>query len=373
MPYRIADVLRYINTLLMDPENDDRPLVHHLNNVKFILLQSKMEDGTINVADIHKVIQYIETIKIEKKKGFFGSAGLETMGELLAQHGETILPASKRPPSTMAFSSGPLLSVKHHKIFGLIHHTLYQNFLEYLQYPKNQETQRSMTSAETIWAFSYPKDEGGEIMNQAIGEWQARLMQLPEESPRLAYIDYMRDLSIQGMVGRTEADVDRLLEYLVADSEYTAEQKAAIIRWMQSNGGQSNNRFVDVLIGSGAYTNGVAATNLKSKRAEQNWTMENGKVVMHCDITSYALMIGGVPYINSSTNKLETIDDVETLSDPRNRFSPMLRMQATIKLEVNADGHVEPRIDTLNVTSYNKMLSPPEKPVVEQTDTPRPK
>lgn len=372
MPHRIDNIISTVEKHLRVSAEGDTPLALHLNHVRSILEQSKMEDGTVNPAKIHEVMRYIETIKIEKKKGFFGSSNPGTMDELLAQHGEVILPASERRRSTVAFSHVPLLSATHHLVFGPIHRDLFESFLEYLQYPKNQEIQRSMPSAEAVWTFPYPQDETGEIMNQQIGEWQALQMRLSDESPRRAYADFQRNLSIHGMVGKTEKDVDQLLEYLVADSDYTPEQRAAIIRWLQSNGGQNNNRFVDQLISSGIYTDGLPTANLKSKSAEQNWTIENGKIVLHCDITSYGLMIGGVPYTNSDTKKLETLDDVERLSDPKSRFSPMLRMQATIKLEVDAAGQVEPRIVMLNVTSFNQMLSPPEIPDVGRTDNPSP-
>jgi hypothetical protein len=369
----IEGLITHIDKMIGDtsskPElsENDLALNMHLFSVKYTLQQSLMHDGTINIAKIHTALKYIETIPItERPAGFFGTRGARTMGEILAEHEAVLLPESEKTQPKRASSKLPIEG-KYHRIFGPIHHTLYEEAVDYLQYAKNKRLQESIKTPEAAWTFAYPRErDSGEIMTQEIGEWQAAQMPLSQDRTH-AYRDFERDVSIRGMTGRNDKDVDALLQYLIDGADYTENEKTLILEWLKSNGGQDNNRFVDLLAASGVFTGDKHATLLKSRGIEQNWTIAaDGKIVMDYDVAIYALMIDGVPHVSSVTGTLEAVEDIERIDGMIKTRPPLLNIKARLMLNVDPEHHVQPSIVELNVASFNKVLTSPERSYVTE-------
>lgn len=347
------------NNLLPDYiKSNNQTLVFHLSYIKSILKQSSEADGTINIAKVHEALHYIETIKTEKPVSFFSSNSQRTIADCLSAK-DIILPETERSQRPIAFSSKEkpqAIPRASYKMFKTIHDKLTDAASGYLQYAKNEQVKRSLPNQKTAWSFPYPKDKTQEVMNQSIGDWQATQMEL-SDTPQKAYNDFTRDISIRGMVGKTDKDVDNLLDYLIAGANYTKPEETIIATWLKRNGGQENNRFIDYLIMSGAYTQDSPAANLRSESIEQGWTVEDGKIVMNCDIVSYALLIDGKVYSHENSRQLNEIEDTETVSQLK---KPLLRFQAKISLDINDRGQVKPSIIDLKVSSFNQALSSPK-------------
>lgn len=362
MEEKLKKILAYIKeNQQIAIKNDDKALLEHLNQVNKILKESiNPSDERIDPDKIYEAVHYIETIKIQKKSGllgFFDSSTGGNLAELLAENGETILRASELKRQTDTFAA-PLAS-KHHEIFGAIHKSLWENF--------SSELSSGILKA---WSFSYPKNEKGEVINDAIGEWQSNVMKL-SENPNKAFLDFHRNIGIDGKSAKTLEHMDYLVGKLVAMADYPKEDQAILIQWLKSNGGQDNNRFVDLLLMSQEFTPELA-TNFSSISTKQNWTLREGKIVFECDVTNYALGIEGNPYVNKNTKTLEeptktTIDElIEFKKDikqgaQKTGILPMLRFKADVELYINDEKRVEPRIVKLDVTSYNEQLTSPER------------
>lgn len=363
MKEKLEKILTYIKeNQQIALKNGDTALLEHLNQVNKILKESiNPSDKRIDPDKIYEAVHYIETINIQKKSslGFFESSAGGTLAELLAENGETILPASELKRQTGTFAA-PLAS-KHHEIFGAIHTSLWKNF--------SSELSSGVLKA---WSFSYPKNEKGEVINDAIGEWQSALMKL-SEPPNKAFHDFHRNIGIEGISVKTEEQMDYLLWKLVAMTNYPEEDQAILIKWLKSNGGQENNRFIDLLLMGKEFTPEMA-TNMSSISTKQNWTLKEGKIVFECDVTNYALGIEGNPYVNKNTQTLEeaTIDELAEFKENIKRgvqktdILPMLRFKADVELHINEEKRVEPRIVKLDVTSYNEQLSSPERLYTEE-------
>lgn len=370
MRERTEALIHYIEEQVVKPEPLDDDVLLHLFYVKSMLKQSINSEDSIHLGKIYEALQHLESIKVEPvQTGFFGrSDNIKTMGEIFAQQDELILPQSERLKTSYA-NTCPALPRKYHRLFGPIHHHLIDCFADRLQYAKVNQIHDSIKAPPPVWSFSYPIDETGEIMNQAIGQWQADRM-LIHSSNQGAYVDFNRDFGIHGLVGRTAQETDQLIEHLVTEADYSPTEKERITTWLKENGGQDTNRFFDLLLASGAYTNDTPAANLTSVGVEQNWTTdENGKIVFNYDMASYALNIDGGVYVNTPEKRLQLREDVENIPGLKKTGSPLLQVRASIQLNFDEEGNVQPRIVKLNLTSFNTQLSSPERLYVENRPT----
>ncbi|QBR83667.1 hypothetical protein E3983_04410 [Legionella israelensis] len=366
---KVDKIIEYIEDFIankLNKKSDIESLEFHLYVIKSILKESKVGGTEENIAKIHEALHYIEGIKIQTKPSFFSDGKLTTMEELLLSHGEVLLPEHDKsflPLTVLHYNPAPLPE-KHHKIFGTIHASLRFYFKEHLQYERDESNLKSNKFPKAAWSFSYlPEEDEEEILNQPIGKWQNLLMML-SDTPKKAYVDFTRDTSILGMVGKTEKDVDRLLDYLIFLSDYKEEDKAMLMGWLQNNGGQENNRFIDLLLMSGEYTHGVLTDNCYSQCLLMDWCIENGKIVFNCDVISYTVQINGELKANDK-GSLIVIEPEEM----KTRSTPILRFQAKIQLELTEDNLlVKPTMVNLNVTSFtNDLFLPEKKPTVTST------
>lgn len=338
----------------------------HLYYIKSILKQSETHDDRINIAKIHEAIHYIETIKIEQYTTFFAPQS-RSMAELLQRHEEVIFPDRERrvrPLSLQSKQQSDAVIAKSHTLFGPIHGTLMDMILERLQFAKNAEINAQIKNPPVAWEYEYPLDEG-EVMNQAIGEWQAARMEFPESQDELQkdYKDFQRNISIRGLTGKSADEVTDLLTYLVCAANYPEHDKAAIKYWLQERGGQDNNRFLDLLLMSGEFTACMESGILKTRGIEQNWTLECGKIVLFYESVVYALMINGSICVNDGRGGLSKELNPEKIKSENNL--PLMRVRAKIELNINSNHNVVPQITALSVTSFSPNLVKPEP--LEQT------
>lgn len=324
-------------------------LLMHLNHVARMLEESKNpKNQSIDDDKLYEVARYIETIQTQQTTwGFFKDTSTKkTLADVFAEKGQKILPQSEHEQQESI--NVPALPYRDHEILGQIYKSLWQIPLK-------------------VWSFSYPKNEKGEVINNAIGEWQSALMKL-SETPNKAFLDFHRNIGIEGTSAVTEEHMDYLLWKLVARANYPVGDRAILIQWLKSNGGQENNRFIDLLLMSKEFT-AEMATNFSSISTKQNWSLREGKIVFECDVTNYALGIEGNPYVNKNTQTLEeaTIDELLEFKEnikhgvQKTGILPMLRFKADVELHINDEKRVEPRIVELDVTSYNEQLTSPER------------
>ena len=352
--------IQYIENILLSQMINKSSVTLHLVYIKSILKQSEHDDESINIAKILEAIHYIEGIKIENKSFFFNSEKI-LMANLLHEHEEIILPAHERKQKTTTFPPKELnypVSPNTHTIFGRIHNTLIDLVQDRLQFEKNAQLLATIKRTPPIWNYKYAAEEGG-VMNQAIGEWQAAQMEPlePDSDAKKAFIDFIRAVSIRGMTGKSFEEVADLLSFLVSAANYSSDEKKLITHWLEHKGGQDNNRFLDFLLMQGEYTNGDHSALLKSRGVEQNWTLENGKIVLFYDCFAYALVINGDVKVNDGFGRLINNENPETID--LNSNLPVMRIRAKIELHIDSNQAVIPQITFLNAISYSPDLKQP--------------
>jgi hypothetical protein len=229
-----------------------------------------------------------------------------------------------------------------------------------------------------VWSYTYPLDETGQVMNNAVGEWQKDRIELGANQD--AYRDFTRDTSIEGKVKAKPDEVGTRIESFVGKAtHYNDEQKKALVAWLKNNGGQHNNRFLDLMMMQGHFSENGALALTKSKGLEQDWRIENGKIYLHFDIIVNQLWVPDklkAIYASQDGTIGETADldklEKEALI-PEGQLPPfLLRTRATIELDINKEGKVIPKIVLLQVDNYAKQLLSPERLEQEKFSAPRP-
>jgi hypothetical protein len=367
---RVNGIIAYIERNFPSP---DEAVNTHFIYIKSLLKQSfsGSNSNEINIAKLYEAIHYIETIKIRAQPSFFSqsSTTVMTMADKMAQKGECILPVQERTQKAISIttSAGPV-PVKSEKHFGAVHHALVELLSARYQFLKNEEKHEKVKRAPLRWNYNYPlDDELGEVMNQSIGEWQAHHTPMQAE-PTKAYRDFKRDICIRGITATTDKEADDVLEYLVKGSSYSLEQQKVIKQWLQSNGGQDMNRFLDLLLISGEFTpNPSSLVNTESM--EQGWGIEHGKIVFSYESVVYSINMDGDVRVNNGKGQLVIEENPETIKGKSGNYSvpPLMRVKSKIELNIN-EGVVTPSITALNVESYNSALLNPESKILNDTE-----
>ncbi|MCW8496282.1 hypothetical protein OQJ25_04100 [Fluoribacter dumoffii] len=367
--------LKQVNYLISHIEKnlkkDNKTVNEHLFYIKSLLKQSIPLDGDeINIAKIYEAIHYIETMRIKVTHSIFFE-NVVTMADLMQKRGEILLPAYERKekPINLMHQIDPVPANAENQ-FGSLHNVLVALILPHYQF-LNEEKLRTTTKKPSIaWSYDYPLDDSNEIMNQAIGEWQANYIKRNSDATK-AYRDFTRNTSIRGLTATTNKEVEDLLDYLIAGSDYPRTCGNTVREWLQANGGQDINRFLDALMLSGEFTPQKNASLLNTKGIEQGWCIENGKVVFLYSAIVYSLNMEGEIMINDGKGKLtatlypEHIKDYET---GNYRVSPIMEVKAKIELNV-VENEVIPSITQLNVTSFSPDLAKPEPKAWNNTNT----
>ncbi|MDR3501996.1 MAG: hypothetical protein P4L79_05375 [Legionella sp.] len=366
---RVNGIIAYIERNFPSP---DEAVNAHFIYIKSLLRQSfaGSNSNEINIAKLYEAIHYIETIKIRTQSSFFSqqNAKVMTMADKMVQKGECILPSDERAQKAISviISAGPVpVKAEHH--FGAVHHALVELVSTRYQFLKNEEKHEKVKKAPLRWNYNYPLDEElGEVMNQSIGEWQAHHTPMQAE-PTKAYRDFKRDISIRGITAATDKEVDDVLEYLVKGSSYSLEEQKVIKRWLQSNGGQDMNRFLDLLLISGEFTPDPSSL-VNTESMEQGWSIENGNVVFSYESVIYSINVDGDVRVNNGKGQLVIEENPEKIKDKSGNYSvpPLMRVKSKIELNIN-EGVVIPSITSLSVQSYNSALLDPGSKILNDT------
>ncbi|WP_133137349.1 hypothetical protein [Legionella rowbothamii] len=367
---RVNKIIAYIEENFPNP---DEAVNRHFIYIKSLLKQSFSGDSSneINIAKLYEAIHYIETIKIRTQSSFFSrsSTTVMSMADKMVEKGECILPIHERAQKAIIGTPSPgPVPAKAEKYFGAVHHALVDLLSARYQFLKNEEKQEKIKKAPLKWNYNYPlDDELGEVMNQSIGEWQAH-HSLMKSDPTKAYTDFKRDIYIRGITAKTDQEVDDLLEYLVKSSSYSLEDQKVIKQWLQSNGGQEMNRFLDLLLVSGEFTPYPAAL-VNTASLEQGWSIENGNVVFSYEAVIYSINMEGDIRVNNGKGQLVIEDNPENIKGKSGNYSvpPLMKIKSKIELNIN-EGVVTPSITALNVESYNSVLLNPEAKILNDKE-----
>ncbi|PWY56192.1 hypothetical protein DGG96_07575 [Legionella qingyii] len=367
-PERVNLLISYIEK---NVGKNNTTVNEHLFYIKSLLKQSlPLEGEEINIAKIHEAIHYIETMKIKVPHSIF-SEKLVTMADLMRNRGEVILPAYERKQKPINLRH-PIdaVSASAENQFGSLHNALVALIMPHYQFLNEEKLRKTTKKPSIAWNYDYPLDDSNEIMNQAIGEWQANYIKRNSDATK-AYRDFTRSTSIRGLTATTNKEVEDLLDYLIAGSDYPQDCGNNIRQWLQANGGQDINRFLDTLMLSGEFTPEETTSLLNTKGIEQVWCIENGKVVFLYSPIVYSLCMERGIMINDGTGKLTATQNPEHIKDNKTgnyRVLPIMDVKA--KIELNAVGdEVIPSITKLSVTSYSSDLVKPEPKVLDNTNS----
>ncbi|MFJ1269911.1 hypothetical protein ACD661_15225 [Legionella lytica] len=324
----------------------------HLMVIKSLCKQSIAQEDKISVVKVLEALCYIESIKVQNTFNFFASSR-SLRANLVSQH-RTVLPQREtaQTPFLLATSkAATAIKEKSIKVFTDIHEDLANEIVS----NHNARIVQNIQTSPEVWHYNYSTDNDGFIMNQVIGDWQNMMIEHATETKK-SYQDFMRDFSIHGLCGQNHDQVDELLNHLVTNSDYPEEKKNELFVWLQQNGGQNNNRFVDFLFINGAFTPQPASLT-RTVAKENSWSLEKGKIILNFELAIFALCAEGDVLIANTNKRLrrepnpEKIDIKTTL--------PLANVSAKLQLTINNEGKVVPHVSRLNVTSYNEELINP--------------
>ncbi|STX88263.1 hypothetical protein [Legionella feeleii] len=362
--------LSKINGLISHIENHflgvNKTADNHFCYIKSLLKQSLPWDNEeINIAKIYEAVHYIESIQIEtlRYSFFYNTPSATPMSQFLAKRGEIILPSYERIQQPVSLKHRiEAVPANTENQFGSLHKELVGLISNRYQFLKDEKLRKTMKKVSVIWNYDYPVNEDKEVMNQAIGEWQANLMNRNNKNSdsKIAYRDFKRDMSIRGLIAKTDSEADDLLDYLVKGSAYPKENHETIKTWLQRNGGQDINRFLDTLMLNGDFTSQESASLLSTQGIQQGWMIENGKIVLSYESVVYSILINGEVKTNDHKGRLVTIDAPETIKDSEGNFKVLPLMHVSAKVELNLSiNEVTPSITALAIESYSCDLSKP--------------
>lgn len=332
-----------------DPNAASNVDTHHLLFVRNLLKQSIKNPETVDLSAIQKAMRYIESIKITTSNLFFTQTF--SLREKLRGDNQFVFPELPILNEGEEGVFGTPLPIKSCKIFIEIHAELLDIFKDNLTFEKE-----SNPLSKEVWAYSYPKDDSNHIIDAEVATWEAAHAVLLNADQGYKK-DLVRQYSILNMLGRSSSGVDSLLEYLLESSTYDREDYKAILDWLKANGGQDSNRFIDLLLNKGVFTNTIPAAQFKSKGVVQNWTLsDEGKIIFQIDLLLQGLVMQGAVYQLNPINK--QLEEVELLNDDSHNKLPVLRVKATLQLDMDKKS-VQPHLTDLVVTSYTNHLSLP--------------
>ena len=364
MNSKLENIINHIKDMkskLNKNAKEGQAVLMHLARVEALIIESTYQSNKIDFTKIHQAILHIETIKINLNSSFFGNK-LKTMADVMAEKGEIILPEHERVlavGTTLPFEAIP--ANKEHD-FGSIHQALVELISSHYQFLKNDEIRKSIKkSAKDVWSCEYPSDENNQILNQAIGEWQELCMGLNND-PKKACKDFTRNISIRGLTATDHKDVEDLIDYLLVASNYSENHQDLLKIWLQANGGQDINRFLDLLMASGEFTAGNPVGLSGVKAIEQGWILEKNKVIFSYETMVYSLIKDGNVVANDNKNRLTTVIDPEKIQDSKTNYfkvPPLMKVSAKIELTI-ANNQIIPAIKSLQVISYTNDIKKPD-------------
>lgn len=345
----LTGILRYIDK--NERESSDSNFRKILGRTKELLLES--DDGR-NQEKMQQALLFLQHIPV--KTGLFSDP--EPLAMRLLKKDFRVLPIKEVPPQVTQMVKQELPGLK--AVSQTENEALGSLYISMMRHYK-----------PLVWSYTYPLDETGQVMDNAIGEWQKQRIKLGSEKG--AYPDFKRDTSFEGKAKAKEEEIAPTIESFVSKaSHYNDEEKKVLVAWLKSNGGQHNNRFLDLMLMQGQFSESALAL-MKAKGLEQDWRIENGKIYLHLDIivnqlfspdkqqAIYASQDGTI----GETTDLEKMQKEATTPEGQLPLF-LLRMRATIELDIDKEKNVIPKIVLLQVDNYAKQLLSPKRLIQEK-------
>lgn len=226
--------------------------------------------------------------------------------------------------------------------------------------------------------YAFPQDATGQVMNDAIKEWQTAPQQTPSEnspnSQKASFRDFKRGYNILGQriaSNQGNQEIESMIGALVQRTGANDQDQDLLKRWLMKNGGQETNRFLDLLFLQGYF--GKQFNIGITQALDLNWYVNNetGKICF-----SYVVLIKTLQEVEKTGTTEEEIpvakdmmiarDDKgevrrldlnaltkedEALLSKKDLIPPLIRVQALIELDV-VPGAVVPKLVECNVFNY---------------------
>lgn len=347
MKAKIEQIINNIDRKISDADASKKAIPkaaqEHLIFFK-LLLKDGLISGKPLINVLKDAILYIENIKIQSVKGtFFSKGSTITMKNLL---GKSTYLSNREAQSPLITRSA-------------IHNTMLTD-QDTLNFFKTIYEDLGSVYPINGWNYTYPLDDG-EVFNQAIGEWQVAMIPINPVQHYNAYMDFKRNFTLEGKKEEDDDAITQALSALIAKTDYTDTQKENVMRWIQENGGQELNRFVDKLFEFKEFTGELTAL-AETDSSLNDWSVENGRMVFsyECCIYSYIDENGHIRKNSESGHIVE--------SGGQDRSLPLLWICAKIELDVS-DKQVIPKVTALNVSSFTSELRRPDAQNYTLTNT----
>ena len=364
----IKNIIHFINTNIDEiatqsqenPTNQKAIEASKLLNIyaRLLAILNDSNNG-MNKEKIKEAIEFIEHVPI---KQVFGSP--IPFSKILQEKATKLLSTDKN--FDIVFTKEEALKKSYHEILGRIHVSL-------------------MSLLENTWSYSYPLGSEGQIMNDSIEQWQNSLMEISKE-PKKALRDFNRSINIGDRVGSTIEESENLINQLVdRANSYPEEDKPLLKIWLVANGGQECHQLSDILLEGGHFTDKQKddwyAPGI-SKKLENRWVVENGKIYFYFDKVLFSLLHNGALVLKNNNNLINikhttpiqkyndgTIEITEgriiqEFIDNKEKANPIMRIQGKIELamiKTSKEHKVCPKVIILNVESYSEYLKSPAR------------
>lgn len=347
-------------------------LMMHLEKVARLLTKSENQreiNGDLHIIYLKKAIIYLENIPILKNSMFFHS--VKALGQILREsrfayptllnHKITAFKAKKQASMPLHSEAVPW---NIHFILGSIHISLMPYF-------------------KKIWFYPFEIDmQTKQVLNDQIIDWQTAQMRI-KRSSHASYKDFERNICIQNKKGGDSPEIESRIDTLLNDADgYDEPAKILLKHWLTENGGQNNNRFLDLLIESHYFTrddddsdNSDILPNIgRLIPIEQNWHVANGKICF-----DYLAYISSIEYgtrkwiMTLSNGEVAEITDSDDFEAILNHYKiqnkilpPLLSVNAKLQLEIieKEDDKlgiaVLPMVKKLEILSFTSKLHKPQ-------------
>lgn len=338
-------------------ESDD--LIKVLSQLQYMLMHGDEGVGLedVNNAELRgrvkKTLEYLEVVPLAISQGsFFGSSKMR-LGEVLQNNNSKVVAQTKEHfnEAKKKYSGIPLLPKK------------FQPLL--MQFQKSL-----MKGYQTAWEFSYPHNQQGEVVNEAVRQWQA--IQTPLGENDAALVDFKRRVTLQGRSVEEDDLAHKLVKHMVVSARaYDSEERGLLAAWLNNNGGQGNNFIFPLLL-----TNNHLLANRAGNESDmylpgemkpsiQNWFVENGKIFYQYEAEATSLIrrsADGDSYIQMANGV-----GVELKSMPNRNaeVDPLLKVSTKIRLDVERNNEtnqlmVKPKVVDVSLESYTDYIRAPD-------------
>jgi hypothetical protein len=211
------------------------------------------------------------------------------------------------------------------------------------------------------WTYSYPCNEQGEVSNPTVRKFKSQIQQLPAKTS--AFLDYKRDIQINGHNASTEEEMCCAIRNLVDNSNYPTSLRPLVYNWVKKSA-QDNLRLVDLLIADSHFLNEPGWALARSERAYQGWEVEDGEICFKFSISIKCLQKGlnDILIHSARSNKVGIFKDAGLELEPYigNDLPSLMHCKAKISLRPKGN-NIEPCLRECSLTSYTNVLQSPAR------------